>query len=46
MYYGSSVSDETASEVEEAVREKLPQDVELVMVSGGQPVYYFLISVE
>ena len=46
MYYGSSVSDETASEVEEAVREKLPQDVELVMVSGGQPVYYFIISVE
>ncbi len=46
MYYGSSVSDEAASEVEAAVREKLPQDVELAMVSGGQPVYYFIISVE
>ncbi len=46
MYYGSAVSDEAAAEVEAAVREKLPQDVELAMVSGGQPVYYFLISVE
>ncbi|MBE6884034.1 MAG: DAK2 domain-containing protein [Ruminococcaceae bacterium] len=46
MYYGSSVSESTANEIEEAVREKLPEDVEVVMVSGGQPVYYFLISVE
>ncbi|MBQ9939672.1 MAG: DAK2 domain-containing protein [Oscillospiraceae bacterium] len=46
MYYGSSVSADTAAEIENAVREKLPDDVEIVMVNGGQPVYYFLISVE
>jgi len=46
MYYGSAVSDETAAEIEAAVNEKLPQDAELAMISGGQPVYYFLISVE
>lgn len=46
VYYGSDVSDEEAAEVEETLRQKLPDDVELSMLSGGQPIYYFLIAVE
>ena len=46
LLYGADVSEETAGEVEEAVRALLPEDVELTVAYGGQPVYYFLISVE
>lgn len=46
LLYGEDVGEETASLVEEAVRAKLPADVELALVNGGQPVYYFMISVE
>lgn len=44
--YGSDVSEEQAHEIEEAIREKLPRDIEFSMIPGGQPVYYFIISVE
>lgn len=46
LYYGEDVSEETAGQVEEAVKQKLPENVELTMLAGGQPVYYFLISIE
>ena len=46
MIYGEDVSEEQAAELEEAVREKLPDHVDLAFVNGGQPVYYLIISVE
>lgn len=46
LLYGESVTEEKAADVEEAVRAQLPEDVELTVAYGGQPVYYFLISVE
>lgn len=46
MYCGEDVSEEQAIEVEEAVKAKLPDSVELTMIRGGQPVYYFIIAVE
>ena len=46
IYYGENVTEEMAAEVEAAVRQRLPEDVELTVLNGGQPVYYFLISVE
>ena len=46
LIYGSDVSPEQAEQVENAVREKLPEDVELAVVDGKQPVYYYIISVE
>lgn len=46
VYYGSDVSEEQARQVEEAIRAKLPEDIEFSMLSGGQPVYYFIIAVE
>ena len=46
LLYGAGVSEEQAADVEEAVRSLLPEEVELTVAYGGQPVYYFLISVE
>ncbi len=46
MIYGEEVTEEQAAELEEAVREKLPDHVDLAFVNGGQPVYYLIISVE
>lgn len=46
LLYGEGVTEEKAADVEEAVRAQLPEDMELTVAYGGQPVYYFLISVE
>ena len=46
LLYGEGVTEEQAADVEEAVRALLPEDMELTVAYGGQPVYYFLISVE
>ena len=46
LYYGADVSDEQAEEVLEALKAKLPDDIEVTLINGGQPVYYYMISVE
>lgn len=46
LIYGADITEEQAVELETAVREKLPKDVDLALISGGQPVYYLIISVE
>ena len=45
IYYGSDVSEEAAEEIKAKVEETYPDcDVELQM--GGQPIYYYVISME
>ena len=46
VIYGEDISAEQAAELETAIREKLPDQVDLAFVNGGQPVYYLIISVE
>ena len=46
LLYGEEISEELAQAVCDAVKAKLPDDVEVALINGGQPVYYFLISVE
>ncbi len=46
IIYGSDVTDETAQAAFEALRANICDDIEIVLVNGGQPVYYYLISVE
>ncbi len=46
VMYGSDVSDEDANEAYEALRAKISGDIDIVLVNGGQPVYYYIISVE
>ena len=45
IYYGAEVSAEEADEIMEVISEKYPMiDVEVHM--GGQPIYYYVLSVE
>lgn len=46
IIYGDEVSEEKAAAVYEAVSAKMPDDIEVALINGGQPVYYFIISVE
>ena len=45
LFYGADVSEELAKEAEALVQSKTV-DAEIVLVSGGQPLYEFVISVE
>lgn len=45
IYYGSDSSEEAASEIGALIEEKYP-DLEVEINDGGQPIYYFVISVE
>lgn len=46
LIYGADVSEEIANEALSRIKSKISSDVEVTLVSGGQPVYYFIISVE
>ncbi len=45
IYYGDNVSANEAEELSEAIRKQYPSQ-EIEVVSGGQPHYHFIISVE
>lgn len=46
LIYGEDVSPDEAQQLEKLVASKLPASVEFVIIQGGQPVYYYIISVE
>ena len=46
LIYGADVSAEVASETCERIKSRLNGDVEVTLVNGGQPVYFYIISVE
>ena len=46
LIYGEDVSDEEAQLISDELAEKLGGEIEVTLVNGGQPVYYFIISVE
>ena len=45
VYYGSDISEEDAEALAEAIGDKYP-DVDVELQYGGQPIYYYVISVE
>ncbi len=45
LYYGEDVTEEEAQAVAEKVEEKYP-DCEVEVYNGGQPIYYYVVSVE
>ena len=45
IYFGSDVSEEDAEEIGAAIEENYP-DVDVEINNGGQPIYYYVISVE
>lgn len=46
LIYGEGVTEEQAQEAKRLLAGKVHSDVEITLVDGGQPVYYFIISVE
>ncbi len=46
VFYGEDVSDADAAAVEAQLNEKFGGKVEITFINGGQPVYYYIISVE
>ena len=46
IIYGEEISDQQAEELLRTVESKVGDHVEITLVKGEQPVYYFMISVE
>jgi len=45
LYYGADVTEAQAQELLDAISPAFP-DAEISLINGGQPVYYYMISVE
>ena len=45
IYYGADIDEETAEHLMSAVEETYP-DIEVALEVGGQPIYYYILSVE
>ena len=46
VIYGKDETEENANKIEQMLIDKLGDDVDVSVVDGGQPVYYYIISVE
>ena len=45
VFYGSDVTEEQAAELESTISEKYPK-LDCMVHNGGQPLYYYIISIE
>ena len=45
IYYGADVTEDEANEIAEKIEGKYPE-LEIDVYSGGQPIYYFVFSIE
>ena len=45
LYYGADITEEAAEALSAQLSEKYP-DMEFEIHNGGQPIYYYLLSVE
>ncbi|MBP0979573.1 MAG: DAK2 domain-containing protein [Oscillospiraceae bacterium] len=46
LIYGQDVTEAQVEELKKFIKSKISDDIELNIVYGGQPVYYYIISVE
>ena len=46
LIYGEDVTEDEANEAYEELRDKFGSRTDISLVNGGQPVYYFILSVE
>lgn len=46
LIYGEGVTDDEAEETRKFIENKIAKNVEVTLVNGGQPVYYYILSVE
>lgn len=46
LIHGADVTEENAEQLRELIQSKLGDKIDVMLVNGGQPVYYYIISVE
>lgn len=46
LIYGEDVSEKDAQEAYEAINDRYGHKIDVSLVNGGQPIYYFLLSIE
>ncbi len=46
IIYGEDVTEAQANDIYNRIKSRVSNDIEVTLVNGGQPVYYFIISVE
>lgn len=46
LIYGSEITEAQAEDACRRIKSKISDDIEVTLINGGQPVYYFIISVE
>ncbi len=46
VIYGEDVTEEQAAALEEQIQEKYGSKTEITFINGGQPIYYYILSVE
>ena len=46
LIYGEGITEEEANEALRLIKNKAGDGVDINLVNGGQPVYYFILSVE
>lgn len=46
LIYGVNVTEENAEQLKDYIQSKLGDKIEVMLVNGGQPIYYYIISVE
>lgn len=46
LIYGTDVTDAEAEETRRLIETKIAKNVEVTLINGGQPVYYYILSVE
>ncbi len=46
VIYGEDVTEEQASAIEEQIQAKFGDKAEITVINGGQPIYYYILSVE
>ncbi len=46
IIYGEDITEDQANDAYNRIKSKIGSDIEITLVNGGQPIHYFLISVE
>lgn len=46
LIYGADVTEENAEQTRNLIQSKVSDKIEVMLVNGGQPVYYYIISAE
>ncbi len=46
VIYGEDVTEEQAAAIEEQIQAKFGDKAEITVINGGQPIYYYILSVE